>query len=119
MKLMRRHKSYPHHLDMLSGDKRVSLVSLAYHEAGHAVFCWRNDRSLGRFGVSINPHDRVGLCTQGWIMKKQKYAHLYGHFRDDREFDYTDLEFLISGPAAEDRFLRSIARPSRRRPGEQ
>ena len=111
MKLMRKHKFLPHYLNMIPDNDRVSIISLAHHEAGHAIFCWRNDFSLGRFGVSMNPHDRIGLCTQQWIMEKTKHAHLYETLRPEEEFVYTDLEFLISGPAAQDRYLKSISKP--------
>jgi hypothetical protein len=112
MKLMRRHKSYPHHLKSYPDDERASIVALAYHEAGHAVFCWRNGRSLGRFGMILNPHDRIGLCTLRWIVGTEKRAHLYENLRPEEEFVYTDLEFLISGPAAQDKFWKSMSKPT-------
>jgi hypothetical protein len=108
-----KNKPFPNYLNSLSEDERLSIVSLAHHEAGHAVFCWRNGFSLGRFGVSMNPHDRVGLCTQGRFVGWQEHAPVCEYFRDNCQFNHIHLEFLISGPAAEDRFLRSISRPIR------
>jgi len=76
-------------------------ISSAYHEAGHAVFVWRwRDHYFDHFGITLNPQNQVGLCTQNWMRDKESKT-----IEDLSLYSQADINFLLAGVAAENRLF--------------